>query len=106
MAQEITDKDFKSSVLESGQPALIDFWAPWCGPCRSLSPIIDEVSEEYKGKALIAKVNVDDNPETASSYGIRSIPTLVFFKEGKEAARKVGSVSKSVIKEQLDGLID
>lgn len=105
MAKEITDKDFQLLVLQSDKPVLVDFWAPWCGPCRALAPAIDEISKEYEGKALTVKINVDDNPETSSTYGIRSIPTLIFFKDGKEAHRKVGSSSKEDLKKQLDELI-
>nr|WP_265614230.1 thioredoxin [Bacteroidetes bacterium endosymbiont of Geopemphigus sp.] len=105
MAKEVTDKDFESLVLKSDKPVLVDFWAPWCGPCRALSPVIDEISKEYDGKALIVKVNVDDNPETSSTYGIRSIPTLIFFKGGEEKDRKVGAASKKDLKKQLDKLM-
>ena len=105
MVKEITDKDFESLVLQSKKPVLVDFWASWCGPCKTLTPVIDEISEEYDKKALIAKVNVDDNPETSSTYKIRSIPTFIFFKDGKEKDRKIGSTTKSTLTNQLDKLM-
>lgn len=105
MTQEVTDANFKEVVLQSTQPVLVDFWAPWCGPCMALSPRIDELVEQYKGKALVVKLNVDDNPEIASEYGIRSIPTLLFFKGGEEKDRQVGGASKESLTEKLDALL-
>ncbi|XOD67460.1 MAG: thioredoxin [Flavobacteriales bacterium Tduv] len=105
MAQEVTDSNFKKMVLQSGQPVLVDFWAPWCAPCMALSPKIDELSEQYKGKALVVKVNIDDNPDTATEYGIRSIPTLLFFKGGEEKDRHVGVAPKESLGSKLDALL-
>ena len=83
MAMQLTDSNFKESVLDANQVALVDFWAEWCGPCRMIGPVVEELSAEYKDKAVIGKMNVDDNPEVAMQYGIRSIPTILFFKNGQ-----------------------
>jgi len=102
MARAITDADFKSSVLESSQVALVDFWAQWCGPCRAIAPIIEELSEEYAGRAIVGKVDVDSNPETAMEYNVRNIPTLLFIKNGQVVDKIVGATSKSVLKQKLE----
>ncbi len=102
MAQAITDANFRSSVLESSQVALVDFWAQWCGPCRAIAPIIEELSEEFAGRAIIGKVDVDSNPETAMEYNVRNIPTLLFIKNGQVVDKIVGSTSKSVLKQKLE----
>ena len=104
MARNITDADWQSVVVESELPVLVDFWAPWCGPCRSLSPVIDELSEAYEGKAVIVKYNVDDNYEYSNKYGIRSIPALLFFKGGEVVKTINGAVAKNVIEDALNSL--
>jgi thioredoxin len=100
--KQVTDQDFEQVVLKGGKPALVDFWAPWCGPCRIIGPIVEELAPSYEGKAIIAKMNVDDNPEVAQKFGITSIPTLMMFKDGKLVDRVVGAMPKS----QLQSFID
>jgi len=97
----ISDSDFKKEVLDSQEPVLVDFWATWCGPCRAIAPVIDELATQYKGKAKVAKVNVDDNQDTAQQYGVRSIPTLLVFKGGKVVEQIVGAVPRSKLEEAL-----
>ena len=104
--KNVTDENFETEVLKSDKPVVVDFWAEWCGPCKMLTPVIDELAEEYSGKAVIGKVNVDNNPTIASEYGIRSIPSLLFFKEGKVQNQIMGAVSKADIAEALNKLID
>jgi len=103
---EFNEASFKDDVLDSDKPVLVDFWAEWCGPCKMLTPTIDELAEEYLGKAVIGKVNVDNNPTIASEYGIRSIPSLLFFKDGKVQNQIMGAVSKTDIANALNELID
>ncbi|HET6312474.1 MAG TPA: thioredoxin [Chloroflexia bacterium] len=98
----ITDTEFQDRVLEAESPVVVDFWAPWCGPCRMVSPIVEELSTEYSGKVRFAKMNTDDNEATATQYGIWSIPTLIIFKEGKEVNRLVGFAPKEQLKRQID----
>ena len=98
----VTDATFEAEVLQSEQPVLVDYWAQWCGPCKMISPILDEIATEYAGKLKVAKVNIDDNQETPAKYGIRGIPTLMVFKNGNIEATKVGALSKS----QLAAFID
>ena len=102
MAFEITDTNFQADVIEKGGVTVMDFWAPWCGPCRLIGPIIEKLSEEYNGKALIGKVNVDDNPETAMKYGVRSIPTIVVLKDGEEVKRHVGVTTQANLAKIID----
>ncbi len=101
MANQITDALFDEEVLKSDIPVLVDFWAPWCGPCRAMGPVIDELSEEYDGKVKICKMNVDENSSSPSKYGIRAIPTLILFSAGEVVDQTTGAVSKSSIKEMI-----
>lgn len=105
MALEVTDSNFETSVLKSDQPVVLDFWAEWCGPCRMLGPVIEELAKEYEGKVLVGKVNVDNNPTTASKYGIRNIPTVLFIKDGEVKEKQVGVVPKTVLIEKVEALI-
>lgn len=104
MAQKINDSNF-DSVLSENQAVVVDFWATWCGPCRMIAPIIDELAEEYAGKVYIGKCDVDDNSDAPMKYSIRNIPTLLFFKNGELTDRLVGAVSKSDIKAKIDSLL-
>ncbi|MCK9229094.1 MAG: thioredoxin TrxA [Syntrophales bacterium] len=90
----VTDSTFDAEVIKADRPVLVDFWAPWCGPCKAVSPVVEEIAEDYKGKLKVAKVNVDDNPSTAAQYGIRSIPTLMLFKGGSQQDTLVGMAPK------------
>ena len=105
MALEITDSNFQETVLNSDKPVLVDFWAAWCGPCRMVGPIIDELSEEYEGKAVVGKVDIDSNQQYAAQFGVRNIPTVLVFKNGELVERKVGVSSKNDYAEALDNLI-
>lgn len=102
MAFEITDNNFQTDVVDKGGVAVMDFWAAWCGPCRLISPIIDKLSEAYKDKALIGKVDVDNNPDIAMKYGVRSIPTIVILKDGKEVKRHVGVTTQANLAKLID----
>ncbi|MHC5594659.1 MAG: thioredoxin [Nostoc sp.] len=101
-AAQVTDSSFKQEVLDSEVPVLVDFWAPWCGPCRMVAPVVDEISEQYKGQIKVVKVNTDENPQVASQYGIRSIPTLMIFKDGAKVDMVVGAVPKSTLASTLE----
>ena len=94
----VGDDTFKSQVLESKEPVLVDFWAEWCGPCKMIAPALEEIALEYKGRVTVAKVNIDDNPMSPNTYGVRGIPTMILFKDGKPAATKVGAAPKSELK--------
>jgi len=98
---EVTDANFEEEVLKSDKPVLVDFWAIWCGPCRLIEPIVEELAKEYEGKVKFAKLDVDHNQNTAAKFGIRSIPTLLIFKDGKVVDQIIGAVSKSHIEEKL-----
>jgi len=102
MAKQFTDSNFDADVLKSDKPVLVDFWAEWCGPCRMIGPIVDELHTEYDGKAVIGKLNVDENPEVAAKYGVRSIPTLLIFKDGQLVDKQVGVVAKSALVKKLE----
>jgi len=104
MALEATDSNFEELVLKADKPVIVDFWAEWCGPCRMVGPIVEEVGVEYEGKAVVAKVDVDSNPGITAKYGIRNIPTILFFKNGEVADKQVGAVPKSTIVNKLEAL--
>jgi thioredoxin 1 len=104
-AAQVTDSTFDQEVLESDLPVLVDFWAPWCGPCRMVAPVVDEIAEQYVGQIKVVKVNTDDNPAVASRYGIRSIPTLMIFKGGQRVDMVVGAVPKTTLSSTLEKYI-
>ncbi|MDR2887951.1 MAG: thioredoxin [Bacteroidales bacterium] len=105
MAAEINDSSFDEKVLNSEQPVMVDFWAEWCGPCRMIAPVIEEISNEYAGRALVLKCNVDNCPEMATKYGIRNIPAVFYFKGGQVVDRQIGAASKSAYTAKLDALL-
>jgi thioredoxin 1 len=98
----VTDDSFQDDVLSSDVPVLVDFWAPWCGPCRMVGPVVDEIAQQYEGKVKVVKLNTDENPGTASQYGIRSIPTLMIFKDGQKVDTVVGAVPKTTLASTLE----
>ena len=105
MALEFTDQNFEELVLKSDKPVIVDFWAEWCGPCRVVGPIVEEIGSDFEGKVVVGKVDVDSNPETAMKFGIRNIPTLLFFKDGKVVDKQVGTVPKQVLVKKLEPLL-
>ncbi|MCB0761361.1 MAG: thioredoxin [Flavobacteriales bacterium] len=105
MALEFTDTNFQELALDSDKPVMIDFWAEWCGPCRMVGPIVEEMASEYEGKAVIGKVNVDENPDISMKYGIRNIPTIIFLKNGEMVDKSVGAVPKNILTEKIDNLL-
>ncbi|MFB9051674.1 thioredoxin [Formosa undariae] len=105
MALEITDANFEETVLKSDKPVVVDFWAAWCGPCRMVGPIIDEISTEYEGKAVVGKVDVDANQDFASKYGVRNIPTVLVFQNGEVVERQVGVAPKKSYTDAIDKLL-
>ena len=105
MVAPVSDKSFQTDVLQSKEPVLVDFWAEWCGPCRAVAPVLEEVAGELKGKLKVVKLNVDENPETAAKYGIQSIPTLMIFKNGELASRQTGAYPKAKIVQWINGAV-
>ncbi|NET16328.1 MAG: thioredoxin [Okeania sp. SIO1H6] len=105
-ATPVTDSSFKQEVLESDVPVLVDFWAPWCGPCRMVAPVVEEIAGQYEGQIKVVKVNTDENPNVASQYGIRSIPTLMIFKGGQRVDMVVGAVPKTTLANTLEKYLD
>ncbi|MFZ5633071.1 MAG: thioredoxin [Bacillota bacterium] len=105
MAIEISESGFEQEVIKSGQPVLVDFWAPWCGPCRSMAPVLEEISAEFAGRVKVGKVNVDNNQNLAKKYGVMSIPTLVMFKNGQIVGQMVGFTPKNVLAKKLESLL-
>ena len=106
MAQKsVTDQSFQSDVLDSKTPVVVDFWAEWCGPCRMIAPSLEELASEYDGKVMVAKMNIDENPQTPTRYGVRGIPTLMIFRNGQVTATKIGALPKTKIKEWIDASI-
>lgn len=102
----VTDESFQQDVLDSDKPVLLDFWAPWCGPCRMLGPIVEELAADYDGRAVIAKMNTDENGEASRKFGIMGIPTLIIFRDGEEVERLVGVRPKQAIAEKLDAVLE
>lgn len=105
MALEITDANFEEIVEKSDKPVLLDFWAVWCGPCRMVEPLIEEISKEYEGKAVIGKVDVDNNPGVAGKFGVRNIPTILFFKNGEVVDKQVGVAAKQILVNKLESIL-
>lgn len=102
---DIGDGTFESEVIESDKPVLVDFWAPWCGPCKAIGPVVEELAKEFGDRVKFTKCNVDDNPSTPSKYGIRAIPTLIFFKDGKDVDKITGMVAKAKLEEAINNLL-
>ena len=100
-----SDADFDAAVLQSAEPVLVDFWAPWCGPCKMIAPALEDISKELNGKVKIAKLNIDENPELAAKFGVRSIPTLMIFKDGEVADMKVGAAPKTALSHWINGAV-
>ena len=102
MALEFTEANFEELALKSDKPVVVDFWAEWCGPCRMVGPIVEEISKEYDGKAVVGKVNVDEHPEISAKYGIRNIPTILFLKNGEVVDKSVGAVAKNLLVDKIE----
>ena len=101
MATQITDTNFDQEVMKSDKVVMVDFWAEWCGPCRMIGPVVEELAKEYDGKAVVGKLNVDENPQVSMNFGVRSIPTILFFKGGKLVDKQIGVVPKSILEQKL-----
>lgn len=101
----VTDADFEENVLKNALPVIVDFWAAWCGPCRMVAPVLEELAGEYDGKAVVAKLNVDENPQMPTQFGIQAIPTMIFFKDGKEIEKVIGVTPKKEIEAKLEPLL-
>ena len=106
MALEFTDANFQETVLEADKVSIVDFWAPWCGPCRVVGPVVEELASDYEGKAVIGKLNVDENPEVSIKYGVRSIPTILYIKNGEIVDKQVGAAPKSILEQKLLAHLD
>lgn len=105
MAIEVNDTNFEELVLQSDRPVLVDFWAEWCGPCRIVGPIVEELSRDYEGKLVVTKLDVDSNPETATKFGIRNIPTILFFKDGQVVDKHVGAAPKATLSAKVNAIL-
>jgi thioredoxin 1 len=105
LTKPVSDDSFKTDVLQASGPVLVDFWAEWCGPCRMVAPILDEIAKDYEGQLTIAKVNIDENPVTPNDYAVRGIPTMILFKDGKPVETKVGALPKSQLKDWIAGAL-
>lgn len=105
MTIEVTDSNFEKEVLQSDKPVLVDFWAEWCGPCRMVGPLVKEIGTEFEGRAIVAKLDVDSNPEVSAKFGIRNIPTILYFKNGEIVDKQVGAVPKNVIAAKLQAIL-
>ena len=102
----VTDAEFETKIMQSSVPVIVDFWAPWCGPCRMVAPILDELSKEYDGKIVVAKVNTDENPQHAMQYGVQGIPTMLFVKDGQVVDRMVGAAPKPTIQQHINAILE
>jgi thioredoxin 1 len=105
MTIEVTDSNFEDVVIKSDKPVLVDFWAEWCGPCRMVGPLVKEIGQEFEGRAIVAKLDVDSNPEVSGKFGIRNIPTILYFKKGEIVDKQVGAVPKNIIASKLEAIL-